>query len=321
VRQAAQFTIAWAGDLLLASTARKHLARHGYTWPFAHLRPHLEADYLIGNQEGPITLRTEPHFPEARWSYDADPAGAAALADVGFDAMCLANNHAFDRGPEGLEDTIGYLRAAGVTPFGAGLTAAQAAAPLLVPTPFGSIAVIGIGDRFKHGYAAGPQTPGTIPISETTIARARDEALAAGARRVVAFVHWGKNYEPVTDKQREQAALFAGAGYDLVVGTGAHIPQTVDVVDGMPVLYSIGNSVFGTRGRFTPEAPGFGLLATTVFTERGLERVDFTCIANNNRVVGFQPVPSEPETADAYGLSWTGHSASLTVAQREPVGG
>ena len=60
---------------------------------------------------------------------------AGALAEVGFDALGLSNNHAYDRGPEGLADTIQHLRAVGIEPFGAGMDGEEAAAPLLVETP------------------------------------------------------------------------------------------------------------------------------------------------------------------------------------------
>jgi hypothetical protein len=42
-----------------------------------------------------------------------------------------------------------------------------------VPTPFGRVAVLGLGDRFRHGYTAGPAAPGTTPITAETIAAGR----------------------------------------------------------------------------------------------------------------------------------------------------
>ncbi len=319
-QQTDQFTITWAGDLLLGDGARGRLERHGHTWPFTHLLPHLAADYLIGNQEGPITQLDTPHFPDQRWSYNADPAAATALAEVGFNAMSLANNHTFDRGPEGLADTIAHLRSAGITPFGAGPTAAEAAAPLLVPTPFGVVAVLGQSYAFRSGYSADADTPGTIPLTRATIAAGADAARAAGARWVIGFVHWGENYVPVTDRQRRRAADFAAAGYDLVIGTGPHYPQPMDIVAGTPVLYSIGNSVFGSGGRFASfGVPGHGLLVTTVFTAHGLERIDVTCIANDNKIVRYRPRPTAPE-GGAYEMAWTGCRATIPIGRREPVG-
>ena len=55
----------------------------------------------------------------------------------------------------------------------------------------------------------------------------------------------------------------AEAGYDLVIGTGSHTAQPVEMALGTPVLYGLGNFVFGTPGRFdTFGEVGIGLVAT-----------------------------------------------------------
>lgn len=287
-----RFDIVWVGDTLIGDKAQPHLTEHGYQWPFRFLRPLLTGDYLVGNAEGPITSRTERIHVDRRWSYNSDPAAAAALAQVGFDAMSLSNNHAFDRGADGLSDTIEHLTEAGIRTFGAGSNAEAASAPLLIPTPFGSVAVTGIGKRWKHGQVADAHSAGTIAMSEESITEQKKLADDAGARWVVAFVHWGSTYTPVRDVQREQAALFAASGYDLIIGTGSHVAQRAEIVAGMPVLFSLGNFVFGSRGRFTTEMPGYGLIARTVFTARGLAGIELSTITTNNKRIGFQPRPS-----------------------------
>jgi poly-gamma-glutamate capsule biosynthesis protein CapA/YwtB (metallophosphatase superfamily) len=295
---AGPFEIVWVGDVLLASSARPHLEEHGYDWPFAHLGPLMDADYRIGNAEGPITECTDKHSPEQRWSYRSNPVAAAALARAGFDAMGMANNHAYDRGPVGLMDTIRHLRAAGVAPFGAGL-APEATAPLLIPTPFGQVGVVALGKAGEQSLDAGPEVPGTVTLSYPAVTLGRELALAAGARWVVAFVHWGRNYLPVSAGQREAAAALADMGYDLVIGTGAHIPQPVEVIGGIPVLFCLGNFTFGSKGRFTAAAPGFGLVARTSFDDSGLVGIELRVINTDNREVAFQPRPCDEATAAA----------------------
>ena len=281
------FDVVWVGDVLLSSSARKDLERHGYQWAFAHLRPLLRADYVIGNAEGPITELTEKYFPEQRFSYRARPKAAPALARAGFDALSLSNNHIFDRGPDGLTDSIRLLRAAGVTPFGAGV-GSDATSPLLIDTPHGRVGVVGIGERWSRGRTATVDESGTVPLDPAGIRNGLALARAAGARWVIAYVHWGENYQPVTERQVQQAADFARAGYDLVVGTGSHTAQPVEVVDGMPVLYSLGNFTFGTKGRFHEGAPGYGLVARTTFGPGDIG-VEIACIRTDNRQVRFQP--------------------------------
>jgi poly-gamma-glutamate capsule biosynthesis protein CapA/YwtB (metallophosphatase superfamily) len=76
---------------------------------------------VIGNAEVPIAERRQPYFERQRWSYNAEPEAAEAPTEVGFDALDLLNNHAYARGPEGLDDTMRHLEPADVEPFGAGV--------------------------------------------------------------------------------------------------------------------------------------------------------------------------------------------------------
>lgn len=172
-----------------------------------------------------------------------------------------------------------------------------AAAPLLIRTPFGAVAVVGIGEQWKYGSVAGPGRPGTVPLAQATIAREKALAKAAGARWVIAFVHWGKNYASITEQQRQFAAFFRAAGYDLVIGAHPHVSQPVELINGMPVLYSLGNFAFGSPGRFTKKRPGYGLVAETILDHRGFSSVQLTCIVTDNRVVKFQPRPCRPDIA------------------------
>jgi poly-gamma-glutamate capsule biosynthesis protein CapA/YwtB (metallophosphatase superfamily) len=286
-----RFEIVWVGDIMLGDRAQRHLDRYGYEWPFERVRPLLADAFVIGNAEAPITTRTEPYFPEQRYSYNADPAAAAALANVGFNALGLSNNHAFDRGPEGLRDTLRHAQEAGLRTFGAGLTDAEASAPLLVETGYGTVAVLGFGREWKYGAVAGPDRAGTIPYTTEAITRLKQAATVAGARWVVAYVHWGENYETVNAEQRRVAEAFARAGYDLVIGAHPHLAQEVDVVRGMPVLYSLGNFTFGTSGDFSRKTPGYSVVARTAFGPDGLASIELTCIATDNEVVNFQPRP------------------------------
>ena len=291
--------VAWVGDILLGSSARSRLERHGYTWPFEQVRQLIDADFLIGNAEGPITTRRQPHFPGQRWDYNAQPPAAWALAEVGFDALGLANNHALDRGPDGLRDTLEHVRVAGMRPFGGGMGADEATAPLLVETRHGTVAVLGFTDRWNYGAVAGPEQPGTAYFGEDEIVRQKAAATAAGARWVVAYVHWGENYAEVTEEQRQVAASFARAGYDLVVGHHPHLAQEVELIGRMPVLYSLGNFVFGTSGRHTDEAPGYSLVARTYLGPDGFRALELACIVTDNKIVRYQPRPCSGVEADA----------------------
>ena len=143
------FEIVWVGDILLADAAKHSLETHGYTWPFAHLRSLMTGDFRIGIAEGPLTDRTErnpvnagattptpkrqQHSP--RWVSMHCHLRTTMFSIVARRALGIRSN---------------TCEAAGIRHFGAGMDDAQAAAPLLIETPHGVVAVVGFGDRRRY---------------------------------------------------------------------------------------------------------------------------------------------------------------------------
>jgi len=289
-------TVAWVGDTLLADAALPALQENGYEYPFEFVEDLLLADLTIGNAEGPITVITEPYNEGQTWSYHADPEAASALASVGFDALSLANNHLNDRGPDGIVDTLFHLSEVGVASFGGGLDRGEALAPFLFEAPAGLVAVFGFGKNSQWVPPAGTGA-GQLLLSSNNITAAIEVADSLEASFRIAFPHWGSNYSVVSQQQRDQAQLFIDAGFDLVIGHGPHNQQGVEIIDGVPVLWSLGNFAFGTPGRWDDAFPGFGLVAHTEFGESGLEAITLTCLSTDNDIVQFQPRPCDTDIA------------------------
>ena len=65
---------------------------------------------------------------------------------------------------------------------------------------------------------------------------------------MVVYVHWGsENTDLVEASQRELAKKYAAAGADLIIGDHPHCLQGIDYVDGVPVIYSLGNFWFNSK--------------------------------------------------------------------------
>ena len=315
-------TITWVGDTFLGDAAQPHIDQHGIGWPSALLPP-LDAQHVvIANLEGPITGRTEPFDPLQRWSYNSLPAAAEALSAMGINAISLANNHAMDRGPEGLYDTIASADMAGLSTFGAGQTSNEARLPLLIESDVGLVGVLGFSDD-DGPVTATTDRPGVRRLSLKNLQRDIDAARAAGVDRVIAAVHWGSNYTSLDSRQQTWADAFADAGYDMVIGTGPHVVQPIEVVNGMPVVFSLGNYVFGTPGRFpdrdSPDREGYGLVVTTSFTSSDEVALTVRCIQTDNHVVNYQARPCSHDEANVVlstanpSLVVSGDSATMTL--------
>jgi poly-gamma-glutamate synthesis protein (capsule biosynthesis protein) len=200
------------------------------------------ADIAIANLESPTPRDWTYHNEGTRFT--GDPRLLAGVARSGIDLLSLANNHIGDGGSVGILETIAAVEAAGMTPTGAGADLAAARAPYLHTINGTTIAVIAV-DGVARYYHATANRPGAAPLSVEELQRAVPAARAAGAKIVIVFPHWGNEFqaEP-TSGQRTLARAAIEAGADMVIGGHSHWASAMEVIDGRPVLYGIGNFVF-----------------------------------------------------------------------------
>lgn len=291
-------SVQFVGDTMLGGAVQPLIDQFGYDWPLQFARESLTGDLVVATAEAPISTITLPWDLDKPYSYSSRPEAAGGLARAGIDAITLANNHTFDLGPFGLTETMVHAEAAGMATFGAGPDLARAEQPLLLRTRLGTIGVVGMGESF--GARADDDEAGTVVFNPETVRRGVDLARAAGAHWVIAHVHWGDNYAPIDGQQRYWAQQLADAGYDMVVGSGPHYAQPIEFIGAMPVVYSVGNFVFGARGRFRDFAvPGLGLAVSVELSPDRAAQLSVRCLLTDNDIVAFQPRPCTPAEAQA----------------------
>ncbi|MHC6229986.1 CapA family protein [Arthrobacter sp. MMS24-T111] len=296
--------IQFLGDTMLGDGETPFADPAGYDAALAGVLPLIDGDLVIANAEGPITYSTQPLNPGKQYSYQVDPRAAWALSKAGIDALGLGNNHSMDMGVTGLEDTIKLAANAGMTTFGAGHNAAEAERPLIWHTDMGTIGVVALGENFGKATHADEATPGTVVFSPEAVQRGQDLARAAGADWVVAYVHWGDNYTDTLPEQRYWAKAMVDAGYDLIVGTGPHIADKIEFIDNIPVVYSLGNFVFGTPGRFVSYGKqGIGITLTLELSRDAPAQFAVKCLVTDNFLTGFHTQPcSAPQMVSSIPL-------------------
>jgi len=243
--------IAFLGDTLLGGSAQPLLEQHGYDHAFAGIR-HLweDADLVVANHEAAITTRTrratKADIGRRRYWYKADPRSAHTLAAHGIRVVSLANNHVADFGTKGVLDTMDSLDAAGITHCAAGRSDTAARRPAIAEVNGLRVGFLSVMQRYDMYVAEdlyahrGNDGPARLRMSRLgpDIATLRSEVDLC-----VVLVHWGRNYRPVTSLQERLADQITSAGPDLVVGHHPHIAQRAEVVNGVPVLFSLGNAV------------------------------------------------------------------------------
>jgi hypothetical protein len=293
-------SVQFVGETMLGGAFPALATQRGpsYDWPFDALRSSFSSSTYVVAAAGAAFTDSAPPVAPASAVFDvAQPPTAHAMARAGIDALMLATDSVSKSGPRGLADTMHHAEAAGMSTIGAGADLARAEQPLLLRTDIGTIGLVGLGEGMTTRADLG--IPGTMAMTREAVVRGADLAHAAGADWIVGLVHWGKSYTPFQSRQRYLAQAFARAGYDLVVGTGSHFAEPIEIIDGMPVAYSTGNFVYGTNGRFKQfGVPGYGLSVGLDLDPHGGPLLTVRCLLTDNKVVAFQPRPcTAAETA------------------------
>ena len=290
------------GDTMLGDRASPTLRREGWDYPFRRVGELIgRGDLLVGNLEAPITEHDQLCIPTKRWSYKQEPKSADVYAQIGFNVFDLANNHLLDYGAQGLFDTVHALDRVGIRSFGAGANAQLAGEGVVLEVAGIRIALVG----WMQTYRGTKQAGGYATRDRLGVAEWRDSQVHASCSRLgeqsdilIATVHWGKNYEPVTKDQTVMCRKLIDWGADVVNGHHPHVAQGVEIYRGKPILYSLGNFVFGTHGRFAKkDVPGYGLVAAYVIRNMRVSRVELDVIAVDNNRVKYQPIQVEEEEA------------------------
>lgn len=284
----------WVDQLIAKGTAKDAALGWGFDKVKARTT---KADLFVANLECPFTARGEK-IPK-NFNFRARPELVAALAAGGVDVVSLANNHLMDYGPDGLADTVETLRSAGITAFGAGQTLEQARQGAVVTRNGVTIAFLGyffLGDRNiepKEVIAAG-EAPGVAghfsSVEEVTEMLKADIATAkTRAQVVIPFFHWGR--EGRTQPEPYQVALAHAAidsGAAAVIGSHPHVLQGMEQYQGAPIVYSLGNFVFG--GNWDPKDKRTALVELTV-TPRGVKAMAVLPAVSDH----FPEAPAQPE--------------------------
>ncbi len=206
-----------------------------------------EADIFMVNQEFPFTSRGTA-AADKQFTFRLPPEKVSIFQEMGIDIVTLANNHILDFGTEGLLDSCQVLREAGIAYVGGGRDREQAEKLELLQAGEKTIGFLGVSRVYMDAsWAAGPEHPGVFSTYDP--ARAV-EAIGKASQQcdyLVVYVHWGIERKTMPEEyQRAMGRQYIDAGADLVVGSHPHVLQEIEYYGGKPIVYSLGNFVFGS---------------------------------------------------------------------------
>ena len=204
----------------------------------------LDADISVANME--FTLAGEPYSGYPAFSSPDGYAGYAA--DCGIDVFLTANNHILDKGRGGLKRTLKiYERMRDTHGTHYTGTALDKNADTLV----NPLVIVGKGVRialvnFSYGTNSdcGGEWPAVKLMEKESVSDMISRARARKADFIVALPHWGTEYRLKHSREQEEwAEWLVSQGVDLIVGAHPHVVQDTTHINGVPVIYSLGNAI------------------------------------------------------------------------------
>lgn len=222
-------SVIFVGDVMLARDVERRLPRLFPGNPFSEMTELLSARVVVGNFESSIPTEHKA-TPDYGMKFSVDPTNLDVLVEGGFTHLSLANNHALDHGADAYQNTLSELTARGFVSGGHPTTLASSSISLfnLAEQDF---ALVFINATF--GY---PDDVEWVPYVEQ---------LNESGKTVIAYVHWGDEYQLVHNNTQENFShRLIDAGVDLIVGHHPHVVQDIGLYKDRLIFYSLGNLVF-----------------------------------------------------------------------------
>lgn len=208
-----------------------------------------EADIMCLNNEFTYSTGGTPLKGKA-YTFRAHPSRVEILKEMGVDIVSLANNHAYDYGPQSLIDTMATLKEAGISYVGAGHNIDEAMEPAYFEVDGKTIAYVAASraEKNKMTPQATMDSPGILRCYDTELFVETIKEAKKNADYVIAYVHWGTEYSyELEEVQLSTGREYLDAGADIIIGAHPHILQGIEYYNGKPIVYSLGNYWFNNK--------------------------------------------------------------------------
>jgi len=208
------------------------------------------ADVLLVNFENPVT--TSSYAVKGDVPLKANPKYTYLLANANDKVVASqANNHALDYGEEGLNESIKNLKDAGIYVIGAGNNVSEATAPVSIDCGDRKVTILNYMDADNFREYRGVMDPATANSSgysayDSELAQRQvQEARDNGSSIVIAYLHYGNEYSrSPNENQIKISHELINDGADIVIGSHTHVTQGVEMYNGKPIFYNLGNFIF-----------------------------------------------------------------------------
>ena len=249
-----------------------------YKYFFKNVLPIFKDDDITYvNLEGTFTNNNVK--VEKRFNFKSPPSFVNVLKEGNVEVVGVANNHTYDYGNEGFNETKDTLDNANIDYFGYDKYLIKEVNGIKVGF-FGLIDIMGV--KYKE------------------INKAIQYLKDNNCDLIIAAMHWGieKDYNQ-SNEQIKMGHYMIDHGVDLVLGSHPHVIQGIEKYNDKYIVYSLANFVFG--GNSNPsDKDTFIFQQTFTFKDNNLVlddniKVIPASISSTNKFNNYQPTPATGE--------------------------
>ena len=245
------YTLTFTGDISLADNwhiAPKYDERGGILGILGDtmLETMKNSDFLAVNSEFTVSNRGAP-LKGKMYTFRAKPERLNIYHEMGVDLADLANNHVYDYGKDAFLDMLEAFEEYQVPHIGAGKNLEEAKKPYYVTIGDFKFAFVACTRAEKNVMTpeATETNPGTFWCYDPTEMINLIASLKDQVDFVIPIVHFGReNSHDLEKAQVDSAKAYIDAGAAAVVGHHAHNLQGVEIYNGKPIIYNLGNFLF-----------------------------------------------------------------------------
>ena len=238
--------IAIAGDYVTTNRVKALVEEQQYEQVMGDVRQWCKSyDYSLVNLECPVLPANPKPIVKCGPNLSCSENSLKMLQYAGFNCACLANNHFYDYGEDGVKDTLDALQKLDIDHVGGGMDLAEASATLFKKVGTETLAVINCAEH--ESSIATKYSGGSNPLNPIAQYYAIQEARKK-ADYVIVITHGGvEQYELPTPRMQETFRFFIDAGADAVINHHQHCPTGYEQYKGKPIFYGLGNFCFDSK--------------------------------------------------------------------------
>lgn len=271
-------TLLFAGDVYLSNHVLNAYDKAGGIHGVLDegIRAEIEAaDVFMVNQEFPFTERGT-QAADKQYTFRLPHDRLHLMNEMGIDIVTLANNHILDFGPYGITDSIAALNEAGIKYVGAGEDLNEAKKLEIMEVGGRTIGFLGTSRVYMaSSWAAGDGHPGVFSTYDPTLPIEEIKKADELVDYLVVYVHWGVERETTPKEyQRVMGRQYIDAGADIVIGSHPHVLQPLEFYNEKPIMFSMGNFVFGSS------IPSTELLKIEISAEGEMHVTEIPCTSS-----------------------------------------